>query len=149
MVATTRRGTLRRSYAAQVRQVDLNLSANLSLWPDGKHVADDRHPDHQHRVDLKAKLVKQLPLTLVAPPHHRPFPSRIAPRKRNHASTPDFNRRPQHYRPIADILPGGRMALRCLQQAPCQFVLPGDAHIVPGPCDTAVHFECAPQGKGK
>jgi hypothetical protein len=50
-----------------------------------------------HRL-IEAELVKQLPLTLVAPPHHRPSPSRIAPEKRNHASTPVFNRLLQHYR---------------------------------------------------
>src|SRR6185369_14047341 len=52
---------------------------------------------------VETELVKELPLTLVAPPHHRPSPSRIAPGKRNHASTRVFNRLLQHYLPLADI----------------------------------------------
>src|SRR4029450_8982520 len=34
-----------------VGQIDLHLSAELPLRVDRKHVADDQHPDHQHRID--------------------------------------------------------------------------------------------------
>ena len=34
-----------------VGQIDLHLSANPPLRADRKHVADDQHPDHQHRID--------------------------------------------------------------------------------------------------
>src|SRR5499426_4084709 len=37
-----------------VRQVDLNLPAEQPLRTDGKNVADDEHPDHQHRVNRRA-----------------------------------------------------------------------------------------------
>src|SRR5262249_53294446 len=37
-----------------VRQVDLNLPAEQRLRTDGKNVADDEHPDHQHRVNRRA-----------------------------------------------------------------------------------------------
>ena len=37
-----------------IREVDLNLPAKLSLRSDGEHVADDQHPDHQHRIDRRA-----------------------------------------------------------------------------------------------
>src|SRR5262245_30815935 len=37
-----------------VRQVDLNLPAEQPLRADGKNVADDEHPDHQHRVNRRA-----------------------------------------------------------------------------------------------
>ena len=37
-----------------IREVDLNLPAKLALRPDGEHVADDQHPDHQHRIDRRA-----------------------------------------------------------------------------------------------
>src|SRR5262245_48910199 len=37
-----------------VRQVDRNLPAEQPLRTDGKNVADDEHPDHQHRVNRRA-----------------------------------------------------------------------------------------------
>src|SRR5262245_798428 len=37
-----------------VRQVDLNLPAQQPLRADGEHVADDEHPDHQHRINRRA-----------------------------------------------------------------------------------------------
>src|SRR5262245_40363740 len=37
-----------------VRQVDRNLPAEQPLRADGKNVADDDHPDHQHRVNRRA-----------------------------------------------------------------------------------------------
>src|SRR5262245_61141832 len=37
-----------------VRQVDLNLPAEQPLRADGKNVANDEHPDHQHRVNRRA-----------------------------------------------------------------------------------------------
>src|SRR5262249_36752263 len=34
-----------------VRQIDLDLRAQSSLRSDRKRVADDQHPDHQHRIN--------------------------------------------------------------------------------------------------
>src|SRR5215831_19460505 len=56
----------------------------------------------RHRL-VEAERVKELPLTLVAPPHHRPPPSRIAPGRRNHSSTPAFNAFLQQNLPVADL----------------------------------------------
>lgn len=34
-----------------IGQIDLHLSADAPLRADGKHVADDEHPDHENRVN--------------------------------------------------------------------------------------------------
>src|SRR5262249_21914909 len=34
-----------------IGQIDLDLAANLALRPNSEDVADDQHPDHQHRVN--------------------------------------------------------------------------------------------------
>ena len=34
-----------------VRHVDLDLTAQQPLRANAKHVADDEHPDHEHRID--------------------------------------------------------------------------------------------------
>ena len=37
-----------------IGQIDLHLSADAPLRADRKHVADDEHPDHQHRIDRRS-----------------------------------------------------------------------------------------------
>jgi len=37
-----------------IGQIDLHLSADATLRADGKHVADDEHPDHEHRIDRRS-----------------------------------------------------------------------------------------------
>ncbi len=34
-----------------IRQVDLDLAAEQPFRADREHIADDEHPDHQHRID--------------------------------------------------------------------------------------------------
>jgi hypothetical protein len=36
-----------------IGQVHLHLAAQQPLRADGKHVADDEHPDHEHRIDRR------------------------------------------------------------------------------------------------
>ena len=37
-----------------IGEVELDLAAECSFRADGKHVADDEHPDHQHRINRGA-----------------------------------------------------------------------------------------------
>src|SRR5262245_5871958 len=34
-----------------IGQIDLHLRAKLPLRPNCKHIADEQHPDHQHRIN--------------------------------------------------------------------------------------------------
>jgi hypothetical protein len=34
-----------------IGQIDLHFSADAPLRADGKHITDDEHPDHKHRID--------------------------------------------------------------------------------------------------
>jgi hypothetical protein len=36
-----------------IGQIDLHFSADASLRADRKHIADDEHPDHEHRIDRR------------------------------------------------------------------------------------------------
>ena len=36
-----------------IRQVHLHLAAQQPLRADGEHVAEDEHPDHEHRIDRR------------------------------------------------------------------------------------------------
>src|SRR5215831_9705226 len=76
----------------------------------------------RHRL-VEAERVKELPLTLVAPPHHRPPPSRIAPGRRNHSSTPAFNAFLQQNLPEADIAQVTQVADRCGRLCACRRAL--------------------------
>src|SRR5262245_54165085 len=53
-----------------VRQVDLNLPAEQPLRTDGKNVADDEHPDHQHRVNRRAAARRVVGCKLSTHPGH-------------------------------------------------------------------------------
>jgi hypothetical protein len=37
-----------------IGEVELDLTAQRAFRADGEHIADDEHPDHQHRIDRGA-----------------------------------------------------------------------------------------------
>src|SRR4029079_8823991 len=51
-----------------IGKVNLNLSANPSLGADRKHIADQQHPDHQHRINRRPTSVRVIRRELLVHP---------------------------------------------------------------------------------
>jgi hypothetical protein len=51
-----------------VGQIDLDLSAQMPLRADRKHVADNQHPDHQRRIDRGTARVRVVRRKLLVHP---------------------------------------------------------------------------------
>jgi hypothetical protein len=51
-----------------IGQIDLHLRAEPSLRAERKHVANEQHPDHQHRIDRGATRVRIVGRKLLVDP---------------------------------------------------------------------------------